>query len=89
ESFPEEQEAEYSLYHAVAEWLQEILSTPLYQGFRLNQLQPEHYLSECPFYLALSDRVLAMKRIHQLFAEYGMEMPELLEARSARYLNGS
>ncbi|MBO8214617.1 UvrD-helicase domain-containing protein [Acinetobacter nosocomialis] len=89
ESFPEEQEAEYSLYHAVAEWLQEILSTPLYQGFRLNHLQPEHYLSECPFYLALSDRVLAMKRIHQLFAEYGMEMPELLEARSARYLNGS
>ncbi|MDO7212788.1 UvrD-helicase domain-containing protein [Acinetobacter nosocomialis] len=89
ESFPEEQEAEYSLYHAVAEWLQEILSTPLYQGFRLNQLQPEHYLSECPFYLALSDRVLAMKRIHQLFAEYCMEMPELLEARSARYLNGS
>ncbi|MES5614710.1 UvrD-helicase domain-containing protein [Acinetobacter baumannii] len=89
ESFPEEQEAEYSLYHAVAEWLQEILSTPLYQGFRLNQLQPEHYLSECHFYLALSDRVLAMKRIQQLFAEYGMEMPELLEARSARYLNGS
>ncbi|MDC4447302.1 UvrD-helicase domain-containing protein [Acinetobacter baumannii] len=89
ESFPEEQEAEYSLYHAVAEWLQEILSTPLYQGFRLNQLQAEHYLSECPFYLALSDRVLAMKRIQQLFAEYGMEMPELLEARSARYLNGS
>ncbi|QNX87266.1 UvrD-helicase domain-containing protein [Acinetobacter seifertii] len=89
ESFPEEQEAEYSLYHAVATWLQEILNTPLYQGFRLNQLQPEHYLSECPFYLALSDRVLAMKRIQQLFAEYGMEMPELLEARSARYLNGS
>lgn len=89
ESFPEEQEAEYSLYHAVAIWLQEILNTPLYQGFRLNQLQPEHYLSECPFYLALSDRVLAMKRIQQLFAEYRMEMPELLEARSARYLNGS
>ncbi|WP_215901305.1 UvrD-helicase domain-containing protein [Acinetobacter seifertii] len=89
ESFPEKQEAEYSLYHAVATWLQEILNTPLYQGFRLNQLQPEHYLSECPFYLALSDRVLAMKRIQQLFAEYGMEMPELLEARSARYLNGS
>ncbi|QNW94501.1 UvrD-helicase domain-containing protein [Acinetobacter seifertii] len=89
ESFPEEQEAEYSLYHAVATWLQEILNTPLSQGFRLNQLQPEHYLSECPFYLALSDRVLAMKRIQQLFVEYGMEMPELLEARSARYLNGS
>ncbi|QNW97844.1 UvrD-helicase domain-containing protein [Acinetobacter seifertii] len=89
ESFPEKQEAEYSLYHAVATWLQEILNTPLYQGFRLNQLQPEYYLSECPFYLALSDRVLAMKRIQQLFAEYGMEMPELLEARSARYLNGS
>ncbi|MBJ8504301.1 UvrD-helicase domain-containing protein [Acinetobacter seifertii] len=89
ESFPEEQEAEYSLYNAVATWLQEILNTPLSQGFRLNQLQPEHYLSECPFYLALSDRVLAMKRIQQLFAEYGMEMPELLEARSARYLNGS
>ena len=65
------------------------MRTPLSQGFRLNQLQQDQYLSEFPFYLALSDRVLAMTRIQQLFAEYGLNMPELLEARSARYLNGS
>ena len=89
ESFPEEEDAENLLYQSVAEWLKDILRTPLYQGFRLNQLQQEQYLSEFPFYLALSDRVLAMTRIQQLFAEYGLNMPELLEARSARYLNGS
>ncbi|MDR0069094.1 PD-(D/E)XK nuclease family protein, partial [Acinetobacter sp. 11520] len=89
ESFPEQEDAEHLLYQSVAEWLKDILRTPLYQGFRLNQLQQEQYLSEFPFYLALSDRVLAMTRIQQLFAEYGLNMPELLEARSARYLNGS
>lgn len=89
ESFPEQEDAENLLYQSVAEWLKDILRTPLYQGFRLNQLQQEQYLSEFPFYLALSDRVLAMTRIQQLFAEYGLNMPELLEARSARYLNGS
>lgn len=89
ESFPEQEDAENLLYQSVAEWLKDILRTPLDQGFRLNQLQQEQYLSEFPFYLALSDRVLAMTRIQQLFAEYGLNMPELLEARSARYLNGS
>lgn len=89
ESFPEQEDAENLLYQSVADWLKDILRTPLYQGFRLNQLQQEQYLSEFPFYLALSDRVLAMTRIQQLFAEYGLNMPELLEARSARYLNGS
>ncbi|MCU4636165.1 UvrD-helicase domain-containing protein [Acinetobacter sp. WU_MDCI_Abxa265] len=89
ESFPEQEDAENLLYQSIAEWLKDILRTPLYQGFRLNQLQQEQYLSEFPFYLALSDRVLAMTRIQQLFAEYGLNMPELLEARSARYLNGS
>ncbi|WP_213071889.1 UvrD-helicase domain-containing protein [Acinetobacter lactucae] len=89
ESFPEEEDAENLLYQSVAEWLKDILRTPLSQGFRLNQLQQDQYLSEFPFYLALSDRVLAMTRIQQLFAEYGLNMPELLEARSARYLNGS
>lgn len=89
ESFPEQEDAENLLYQSVAEWLKDILRTPLYQDFRLNQLQQEQYLSEFPFYLALSDRVLAMTRIQQLFAEYGLNMPELLEARSARYLNGS
>ncbi|ODM00232.1 exonuclease V subunit beta [Acinetobacter pittii] len=89
ESFPEQEDAENLLYQSVAEWLKDILQTPLDQGFRLNQLKQEQYLSEFPFYLALSDRVLAMTRIQQLFAEYGLNMPELLEARSARYLNGS
>ena len=33
--------------------------------------------------------MLAMQRVQQLFTEYGISMPELLEAKSARYLNGS
>ena len=87
--FPEQENAEQQLYQWIADWLSEVLHTPLNQGFQLKQLVAGQYLSECPFCLALSDRVLAMQRVQQLFEEYGIEMPELLEAKSARYLNGS
>ena len=87
--FPEQENAEQQLYQWIAEWLHEVVHTPLNQDFQLQQLDAGQYLSECPFYLALSDRVLAMQRVQQLFEEYGIEMPELLEAKSARYLNGS
>jgi ATP-dependent exoDNAse (exonuclease V) beta subunit len=88
-AFPEQENSEQQLYQWIADWLGEVLHTPLNQGFQLKQLAAGQYLSECPFYLALSDRVLAMQRVQQLFEEYGIEMPELLEAKSARYLNGS
>lgn len=87
--FPEQENAEQQLYQWMAAWLREVLATPLNQGFQLQQLMTGQYLSECPFYLALSDRVLAMQRVQQLFEEYDIQMPELLEAKSARYLNGS
>ncbi|ENU31619.1 exodeoxyribonuclease V, beta subunit [Acinetobacter sp. CIP-A165] len=87
--FPEQENAEQQLYQWMAVWLREVLATPLNQGFQLQQLTTGQYLSECPFYLALSDRVLAMQRVQQLFEEYDIHMPELLEAKSARYLNGS
>ncbi|MEB3791902.1 UvrD-helicase domain-containing protein [Acinetobacter sp. IK40] len=89
QQFPEQTQPEQQLYEWIADWLQDVLVTPLNQGFQLKQLLAGQYLSECPFYLALSDRVLAMQRVQQLFEEYGIHMPELLEARSARYLNGS
>ncbi|MCH7314978.1 UvrD-helicase domain-containing protein [Acinetobacter sp. ANC 3882] len=87
--FPEQEHSEQQLYQWIAEWLKEVVMTPLNQDFQLQQLEAGQYLSECPFYLALSDRVLAMQRVQQLFEEYGIGMPELLEAKSARYLNGS
>ncbi|MEG1398955.1 MAG: UvrD-helicase domain-containing protein [Acinetobacter sp.] len=87
--FPEQENAEQQLYEWIVAWLAEVLQTPLNHSFQLQQLVTGQYLSECPFYLALSDRVLAMQRVQQLFEEYGIDMPELLEAKSARYLNGS
>lgn len=87
--FPAQENSEQQLYQWIAVWLGEVLATPLNDGFQLKQLLTGQYLSECPFYLALSDRVLAMQRVQQLFTEYGISMPELLEAKSARYLNGS
>ena len=87
--FPAQENSEQQLYQWIATWLGEVLATPLNDGFQLKQLLAGQYLSECPFYLALSDRVLAMQRVQQLFTEYGISMPELLEAKSARYLNGS
>ena len=87
--FPARENSEQQLYQWIAVWLGEVLATPMNDGFQLKQLLTGQYLSECPFYLALSDRVLAMQRVQQLFTEYGISMPELLEAKSARYLNGS
>ena len=87
--FPEQENAEQQLYQWIALWLTDVLQTPLNQGFQLQQLVVGQYLSECPFYLALSDRVLAMQRVQQLFEDYDIQMPEFIDAKSARYLNGS
>ncbi|ENW06465.1 UvrD-helicase domain-containing protein [Acinetobacter beijerinckii] len=87
--FPKQENAEQQLYQWIALWLADVLQTPLNQGFQLQQLVVGQYLSECPFYLALSDRVLAMQRVQQLFEEYKIQMPEFIDAKSARYLNGS
>ncbi|MFW1951864.1 UvrD-helicase domain-containing protein [Acinetobacter beijerinckii] len=87
--FPEQENAEQQLYQWIALWLADVLQTPLNQDFKLQQLVVGQYLSECPFYLALSDRVLAMQRVQQLFEEYDIQMPEFIDAKSARYLNGS
>ncbi|WP_166169503.1 UvrD-helicase domain-containing protein [Acinetobacter sp. SA01] len=73
----------------MGEWLAEVLTTPLHQDFQLNQLNEHEYLAEFPFYLSLSDHVLAIQRIHQLYAEHGIEMLDFNPANSARYLTGS
>ncbi len=83
------QKAEETLLQWVSDWLNDVLTTPILDHFELGQLDIHQYLSEFPFYLALSDRVLATKRIHQLFDEYDIHMPEFKEMNSARYLNGS
>ncbi len=89
EAYPEHNGEDGLLFQWLTEWLMHVATTPLHQGFQLNQLEAGQYLSECPFYLALSDRVLAMRRIQQLFAEYDIHMPDFLDAHAARYLNGS
>ncbi len=73
----------------MSEWLAEVLTTPLHQDFQLNQLNEHEYLAEFPFYLSLSDHVLAIQRIHQLYAEHGIDMLDFNPANSARYLTGS
>ncbi|QIO04767.1 UvrD-helicase domain-containing protein [Acinetobacter shaoyimingii] len=87
-AFPQEAQHEDFIIEQVKMWLNDVLSTPILNSFCLNQLEPHEHLAEFPFYLALSDRVLAIQRIHQLFAEYDIHMPEFLEANSARYLKG-
>ena len=87
-SFPQASDPENLLIDLMVMWLTEILSTPILNQFKLNQLSSDQYLAEFPFYLALSDRILAIPRIHQLFQEYGIVMPEFKDAHSARYLKG-
>ncbi|BAP38938.1 UvrD-helicase domain-containing protein [Acinetobacter guillouiae] len=84
-----EHAVEETLIDWMAKWLQDVLSTPILSHFKMGQLEPHEHLAEFPFYLALSDRVLAIKRIHQLFDEHAIAMPEFKDANSARYLNGS
>lgn len=84
-----EQDCEERLIADVKSWLNDILSTPFGNEFMLGQLEPNTYLSEFPFYLALSDQVFASQRIHQLFQEYDIFIPTLNSAESARFLNGS
>ncbi|OTG72719.1 exonuclease V subunit beta [Acinetobacter sp. ANC 4169] len=80
---------EEQLISWIGEWLTEVLTTPLHQGFKLNQLDENEHLAEFPFYLSLSDHVLAIQRIHQLYAEHGIDMLDFNQANSARYLTGS
>lgn len=87
-AFPQASEPESVLIDLMVTWLAEILSTPILNQFKLSQLNPDQHLAEFPFYLALSDRILAIPRIHQLFQEYGIQMPEFKDAHSARYLKG-
>ncbi len=70
-------------------WLVDVLETPLHAGFQLKKLKADEHLAEFPFYLSLSDHVLAIKRIQALFQEYGIDLLDLNEANSARYLTGS
>ncbi|OTG67538.1 UvrD-helicase domain-containing protein [Acinetobacter silvestris] len=88
-AFPSEEQIEDTLLAWVSEWLQQVLDTPVQENFKLKHLTLDQHLAEFPFYLALSDHILAMQRIHQLFNEYGIAMPDFKEANSARYLNGS
>ncbi|OTG64545.1 exonuclease V subunit beta [Acinetobacter sp. ANC 3903] len=73
----------------IADWLNDVLQTPLHSDFQLNQLDENEHLAEFPFYLSLSDHVLAIQRIHQLYAEHGIDMLDFNQANSARYLTGS
>ncbi|EZQ12371.1 MULTISPECIES: UvrD-helicase domain-containing protein [unclassified Acinetobacter] len=87
--FHQHHDAEQHLLEMMAEWLAEVLETPIQPEFRLKQLVPEAHLAEFPFYLALADRIFGIQRIQQLFLEFGLNMPEFNAANSARYLNGS
>ena len=91
--FPEHEDAETQLYADLMQWISQVLETPINAVntpiFRLVDLNADAYLSEFPFYLSLSDQVFSTQRIHQLFAEYQIEMPTFNTANAARYLNGS
>ena len=88
-AFPNDEQFEDTLIEWIGAWLQDVLSTPIFPDFELGQLQAHEHLSEFPFYLALSDHILTVQRIHQLFAEENIAMPEFNHANSARYLTGS
>lgn len=84
-----EELSEDILLNLMHDWVGEILNTPIQNEFRLSQLDQQNFLSEFPFYLSLSDAPLQIRQIQQLFADYGLIMPDFNEAKSARYLTGA
>ncbi|WP_347454660.1 UvrD-helicase domain-containing protein [Acinetobacter thermotolerans] len=84
-----EELSEDILLNLMHDWVGEILNTPIQNEFRLSQLDQQSFLSEFPFYLSLSDAPLQIRQIQQLFADYGLIMPDFNEAKSARYLTGA
>jgi len=84
-----EELSEDILLNLMHDWVGEILNTPIQSEFRLSQLDQHSFLSEFPFYLALNDAPLQIRQIQQLFADYGLIMPDFNEAKSARYLTGA
>ncbi|KGT47065.1 UvrD-helicase domain-containing protein [Acinetobacter sp. HR7] len=84
-----EELSEDILLNLMHDWVGDILNTPIQNDFRLSQLDQQSFLSEFPFYLSLSDAPLQIRQIQQLFADYGLIMPDFNEAKSARYLTGA
>lgn len=84
----EEKDIESILIQMMQDWLLDVLATPILADFQLKKLSHTQRLAEFPFHLALADRVLTIQRIHALFAEYGIQMPEFKDAFAARYLKG-
>ncbi|NNP71955.1 exonuclease V subunit beta [Acinetobacter defluvii] len=84
----DEKDIEPILIQMMQDWLLDVLDTPILDDFKLKKLNHTQRLAEFPFHLALADRVLTIQRIHALFAEYDIQMPEFKDAFAARYLKG-
>ncbi|WP_374574559.1 UvrD-helicase domain-containing protein [Acinetobacter sp.] len=77
------------LYALMAQWMHEVVHTPLQAGFSLSRLPAGSCLPEFPFYLALSDRPVQIRQMQRLFQQHGLQIEALNEANSARYLTGA
>ena len=77
------------LYALMAQWMHEVVHTPLQAGFSLSRLPAGSHLPEFPFYLALSDRPVQIRQMQRLFQQHGLQIEALNEANSARYLTGA
>ncbi|KAA8733752.1 AAA family ATPase [Acinetobacter qingfengensis] len=84
--------AKQQLLTWVQQWLESIVKTPIQatqSNLTLQQLKPEHRLSEFPFFLALAQQRFDSQKIHTFFVQYGWNMPEFEAANTARFLNGA
>lgn len=70
------------------QWIAQVVGVPLVNHLALVNIPSQHKIMELKFYLALKNSNLAIKRIEQLFAEYGMSL-QLNAQETARYLEGA
>ncbi|WLF83887.1 UvrD-helicase domain-containing protein [Moraxella sp. ZY210820] len=70
------------------QWIAQVVGVPLVNNLALVHIPMKHKIMELKFYLALKNSNLAIKRIEQLFAEYGMNL-QLNVQETARYLEGA
>ncbi len=92
----DEQQAavQQAIYTHMQAWMQQILSTPLHDDFQLSQLLQNTRVAEFDFDLALKDQIFRSQHIQHILAQhlqaqFNIDLPDLMEAHTARYLTGS
>ena len=73
----------------IQSWIAQIVRTKFNGTLSLNQMTKGAYLSEMNFCISLADQIFIAERLRSVLNDYGIIIPDLNDAQSARYLKGT